>query len=358
MIEEGADSLFLTHRAFPAIRRFGHMKRLNHLPLDESEIEKNLSEFSTEKEKTTFLNTGYVTFFFRIPGLGKFLAKWYKKGTIGGAVINSIRYPTHNSKRHDLPSKYLNLDNFPGIHLISGSARSGRSSTLATMIDRINIEETFKICIIHTGNFPDCRHKRGIVEDIVIGPGMTDLKQAVELAIFSMETDCVAIDGIYGRDGLEALFFAARCGLYCYATVFGQSVETVIQNILYEWSHEDRKHILTLLSKRLNWILCQGLLPKEFGKERALAFEFMRCSKEVRTLIEIDRLSELKKAFSGDYSDGQNIPMEKSLANLYFDRYCSLKTIKNFASSEIDEDYLNKLIERGAASLGSPFFKK
>lgn len=356
MVDEGGDSLFLLHGSPPAIRIQGYIKRIGHPPLVKAEIEHHLNSNSLEIDKTTFRDTGYVTFTFEIPGIGEFFAKWYRSSTGIGAIIRQLPYEITSFTHLGLPtSTYFPLDYSQGIRLISGSARSGRSTTLASVIDIINIEEGLKICIIHTGNHPFHHHKKGLVEDIVIRPGMKDLKQTVELAIFSMEADCIAIDGIYGRDELDALFFAARCGLHCYATVFGQSVETVIQNILYEWPHEDRKYILTLLSKHLNWILCQGLLPKASGRGQALAFEFMNCTKEIKTLIEIDRLNELGKAFSGDYSDGKNIPMEKSLANLFFKREISLNAALNFAGSEVDREYLEQLICRGPSSLGRAF---
>lgn len=355
MVDEGGDSLFLIKDSPPAIRMNGRIRRIEHPPLMEAEIENLVNSIALETDKETFRDTGHVTFTYKIPGIGMFLANWYKGGKGIGAVIRRINHKILSLERLGLPPyTYFGYNHSPGIHLISGSARSGRSTTLASVIDKINSEEALKICIIHTGNHPFHYHKTGLTEDIVIKPVMMELKQAVELAIFSMEADCIAIDGIYGRDELEFLFFAARCGLHCYATVFGQSVETVIQNILYEWPNEHRKQILTILSKHLNWISCQILLPKQKKKEQVAAFELMHCNKEVKTLIEIDRLNELKKAFSGDYSD-QNIPMEKSLAYLYFQRDCLLETILKFDNSEVDTEYLKQLIYRGPASLGKAF---
>lgn len=355
MVAEGGDALLLTKDSPPSLRICGQIRRIEHPPLVKDDIEKYFSAITSDSDKITFRDTGIVTFSFEISSIGRFFARFYKSKTDLGAVLSLIPNEIWHLERLGIYSRSLNLSCSPGINLISGAARSGRSTTLAALIDKFNSEKSLKICIIHNGSQPQHFHKRSLVEEIVIRADMKDLMKAVELATFSMEADCVAIDGIYGRDELEALFFAARCGLYCYATVFGQSVEAVIQNILYEWSHEDRKHILTFLSKHLNWILCQGLLPNINERKQLLSYEFLYCTKEVKTLIEIDRLNELKKVFSGDYSDGQHIPMEKSLAYLYFKRDCSLESVLCFANHDIDQEYLIDIIKRGPRSLGTHF---
>jgi len=346
-IDEGGDALFTLENSPPVVRHHGILKRIEHPNLIGSEIETFLAEVGTVSQRETFFNTGTVTFVFEIRGVARFRGHWYKNEHRIGAIFRRILYKIPDVVKLGISIGSKGFPSDPGIHLIAGSVRSGRSTTLAALIDEINQAMPITICIIHTGMHPIHIHKKGLITDIIIGKDAKCIKEAIEFAVISSEADCIAIDGIYGRDALEALLFAARSGIYCYATVFGQSVEEVIQNILCEWPYPERKNILASLSGNLNWILCQALLPYAYGRGRVLASELLYCTQEVKTLIEIDRLDVIRKMFSADYSDGLNISMENSLQRMYKKRYISLETINHFLGAYTNEKRLKEVVMGG-----------
>lgn len=316
MLDEGGDALFLIENSPPCVRINCQIRRIEHPLLSRAEILNMFMSATFTKYQLHLFNHGYVSFTFGIKGLGPFRANWIRRlGRLSG-TFRRINYEIRSLDKIGINNTIWGFPSEPGLCLVAGSARSGRTTTLAAILDLFNIKKNFKICLIHNGTHPFYSHKKSIFEDIVVEDDAKDVKKAVEMAVYMTEADCIAIDGFYGREAFEAMLFAAQCGICCYATVYGQSVEIVIQTILNEWTPGERGNILLTLSRYLNLILCQALLNHANGKGNVLAFELLYCTKEVRTLIEIGRLSELRKVFSDDYSAGRHISMKKSLERL------------------------------------------
>ncbi|WP_286819281.1 hypothetical protein [Desulfobacter sp. UBA2225] len=345
MIDEGGDVLYLTCGSCPCIRVHGGIKRIEHPSLSSKDLEDYFNSSTFENDRISFSFSGYVCSIVEVARLGRFSVSWQgdkfdKKGL--KSIVKSIPSKIQSLLDLGINIHELNSPFLPGIYLIGGYSKSGRSTTLSSLIDNVNRNLNKKLIAIQPYSSLIHYHKKSLVETIV-PKNANEIKQITEFAISTSEANCIYIDGYYGRAALEAILFAARCGLLCFATVLGQSVEAVIQNILFEWPQSERDYILTFLAKHLNCILCQALLPS-LRNSQTLAYEFLNCSNEVRTLIEIGRIKELRKHFSDDYRIGENISLEKSVIQLYKNKYISHDTLKSFFDLNPDKKSLKIFI--------------
>ena len=246
-------------------------------------------------------------FSFAVPQLGRFRVNAFRQRGSLAAVIRVIRFGLPDPVQLGIPESVLSLaDNKKGLVLITGSAGTGKSTTLACMIDRINRSRD---CIeyIH-------RHDRAIVTQREISidtPGYLDaLRSALRES-----PDVILLGEMRDYDTISAAITAAETGVLLLSTLHTSSAANTINRILDVFLADQQKQVKIQLAQILKGVVCQQLVPSVDGGQIAV-FEIMKSTTAIQNMIREDKLHQLESAMQAGAADGM-CTMDGSLLKLY-----------------------------------------
>jgi twitching motility protein PilT len=348
MIEQKASDLHVTTGTPPQIRIDGRLVPINTPPLKPADTKRIAYSVLTEAQKHRLEEHLQIDFSFGIKGLARFRANVYtQRGSIA-AAYRLIPWEIMDFSRLGVPPVVANLCERPrGLVLVTGPTGSGKSTTLAAMIDKINREKPMHIITIEDPIEYLHPHKRCLVNQRELHADTHTFPDALR-AVLRQDPDVVLIGEMRDLETMEAALTIAETGHLTFATLHTNSAAQTINRIVDAFPSHQQSQVRAQLSFVLEGILCQALLPRQGGPGRVLAMEILVPNSAIRNLIREDKIHQIYAMMQAGQAKHGMQTFNQSLASLYLKKRISLQTAMA-ASSNPDE--LEQLISRGVGVL-------
>jgi twitching motility protein PilT len=351
---EGSD-LHITTNTPPQIRVHGHLVRLQAPDLSPSDTKQLAYSVLTDAQKKRFEETMELDFSFGIKGLARFRVNMFNQRGSVGAVYRLIPEKIRSFQELSLPPVLATLAEKPrGLVLVTGPTGSGKSTTLAAMVDKINKERHDHILTIEDPIEFVHQHQGCLVNQREVHSDTESFSNALRAALRE-DPDIVLIGEMRDLETVEAALRIAETGHLTFGTLHTNSASQTINRIIDIFPAHQQSQIRTQLSLVLEGIVCQALLPKA-GGGRVVSLEIMVPTHGIRNLIREDKVHQIYSAMQTGQEKMGMQTMNQSLATLHQKRLITVETAM-MASSNRDE--LQDLINRGVgvvagAGLGRP----
>jgi twitching motility protein PilT len=356
MVEMQGSDLHLSTNTAPQVRVHGHLQVLEGPPLTPADTKQLAYSVLTDAQKKRFEESLELDFSFGIRGLARFRCNVFNQRGAVAAVYRVIPEQIKNFQELGLPQVIATLADRPrGLVLVTGPTGSGKSTTLAAIIDKINAERRDHILTIEDPIEYLHPHKSCLVNQREVHSDTIGFAQALRAALRE-DPDVVLIGELRDLETIESALRIAETGHLTFATLHTNSAAQTINRIIDVFPAHQQGQIRTQLSLVLEGIVCQTLLPKASGTGRVVALEIMVPSPAIRNLIRDDKVHQIYSSMQAGQEKLGMQTMNQALATLYQRRLVTLETAMG-ASSHKEE--LQELINRGVgvvpgAGLGRP----
>jgi len=348
MVEQGGSDLHITTNSPPQVRVDGHLKPLNLPPMTPTETKQLAYSILTDNQKHRLEENLEIDLSFGIKGLARFRANiFHQRGAIA-AAFRQIPYEIRSFRELGLPPTIERLCEKPrGLILVTGPTGSGKSTTLAAMIDKVNRERAEHIVTIEDPVEYLHSHKRCIVNQREVHADTHGFTESLRSAL-RQDPDVVLIGEMRDLETMEAALRIAETGHLTFATLHTNSAAQTINRIIDVFPAHQQGQIRAQLSLVLEGIFCQALLPKAGGKGRTLVMEILIPNSAIRNLIREDKVHQIYGMMQAGQAKYGMQTFNQALAALYFKRMITLETALARSSYP---DELQEMINRGPAGL-------
>ncbi len=343
-MELGGSDLHIATNTPPQVRVNGELQRLQMAELTPGETKQLVYTVLTDAQKKRFEETLELDFSFGIRGLARFRCNVFNQRGAVGAVFRLIPENIRPFGELGLPQVLATLADRPrGLVLVTGPTGSGKSTTLAALIDKINAERHAHILTIEDPIEYIHQHKNCLVNQREVHSDTNSFSNALRAALRE-DPDIVLIGEMRDLETVEAALRIAETGHLTFGTLHTNSAAQTINRIIDIFPANQQSQIRTQLSLVLEGIVCQALLPRADGKGRVVSLEIMIPTPAIRNLIRDDKIHQI---YGSMQSGQEKLGMQtanQSLASLYIKRAITLEAALT-ASSLKDE--LQDMISRG-----------
>ncbi len=348
MVEMGASDLHITSGAPPQVRIDGEVKALQHPAFQSQDTKQLCYSLLTDAQKRKFEEENELDLSFGVKGLARFRGNIYlQRGAVAGA-FRMIPYKFMSFEELGLPTVVREISRKPrGLVLVTGPTGSGKSTTLASIIDAINMERHEHIITIEDPIEYIHPHKKCLVNQREVGSDTHSFKKALKY-ILRQDPDVVLLGELRDLETIEAALTIAETGHLCFATLHTNSCVQTINRIVDVFPTNQQTQVRTQLSFVLEGVLSQTLIPKAQGKGRVLALEVMVPNVAIRALIRDDKVHQIYSQMQMGQEKYGMQTLNQSLFMLYHKKLISLEDAL-LRSSEPDE--LKQMIANPAAVL-------
>jgi twitching motility protein PilT len=355
LVDLGGSDLHITTDTPPQVRVHGHLRRLDGADMSPAATKQLTYSVLTDAQKKRFEETLELDFSFGIKGLARFRCNMFNQRGAVGAVYRLIPETIRSFAELGLPAVLATLAERPrGLVLVTGPTGSGKSTTLAAMLDKINKERHDHILTIEDPIEFVHQHQSCLVNQREVHSDTQSFALALRAALRE-DPDIVLIGEMRDLETVEAALKIAETGHLTFGTLHTNSAAQTINRIIDIFPAGQQSQIRTQLSLVLEGIVCQALLPKQ-GGGRVASLEIMVPTPAIRNLIREDKVHQIYSAMQTGQEKFGMQTMNQSLATLHQRRQITLETAMS-ASSNRDE--LQEMINRGVgvvagAGLGRP----
>jgi twitching motility protein PilT len=355
-VELDGSDLHITTNTPPQVRVHGKLQRLPLPDLSASDTKQLIYSVLTDAQKKRFEETMELDFSFGIRGIARFRCNVFnQRGAVAG-VYRLIPERIRGFQELGLPPVISKLAEKPrGLVLVTGPTGSGKSTTLAAMLDKINGERNDHILTIEDPIEYIHQHKNCLVNQREVHSDTQSFGPALRAALRE-DPDIVLVGEMRDLETVEAALRIAETGHLTFATLHTNSASQTINRIIDIFPAHQQGQIRTQLSLVLEGIVCQSLLPRAGAPGRVVALEILVPTAAIRNLIREDKVHQIYSAMQTGQERVGMQTLNQALATLYFNRLISHDTAMN-ASSHKEE--LIDMINRGVgvvagAGMGRP----
>jgi twitching motility protein PilT len=339
---QGSD-LHVTTNSPPTVRVHGKLTRLEEPVMGPAETKQLSYSVLTDAQKKRFEETLELDFSFGIKGLARFRCNMFNQRGSVGAVYRLIPEEIKSFQELALPAVLATLADRPrGLVLVTGPTGSGKSTTLAAMIDKINRERYEHILTIEDPIEFVHKHKNCLVNQREVHGDTSSFSMALRAALRE-DPDVVLIGEMRDLETVESALKIAETGHLTFGTLHTNSAMQTINRIIDIFPAGQQGQIRTQLSLVLEGIVCQSLLPK-IGGGRVVALEILIPTPAIRNLIREDKIHQIYSSMQTGQEKVGMQTMNQSLATLYQRKQVTLEAVLEKSSNR---DELQDLINRG-----------
>jgi twitching motility protein PilT len=345
LVEQGGSDLHLTTQTPPQIRVHGKLQTLDLPVLGPAETKSLAYSVLTDAQKKRFEESLELDFSFGIRGLARFRCNVFNQRGATAAVYRVIPEKIKPFSELGLPAVIATLADRPrGLVLVTGPTGSGKSTTLAAMIDKINTERREHILTIEDPIEYIHQHKGCLVNQREVHSDTHGFAAALRAALRE-DPDIVLIGELRDLETIESALRIAETGHLTFATLHTNSSAQTINRIIDVFPSHQQSQIRTQLSLVLEGVVCQALLPRADGKGRIVALEILVPTPAIRNLIRDDKVHQIYSTMQTGQEKFGMQTMNQSLVTLYQKRLITLEAALTVSSAK---DELEQMISRGA----------
>ena len=343
MVQRGGSDLHISAGSPPRVRVDGVLVNTEHDMLTPDVTQKLIYSYLSSEQVAAFEKDLELDLSFGIDGLGRFRCNVFlQRGTVG-AVLRVIPYEIMSFSELGLPVQVCeSLCSLPkGLILVTGSTGSGKSTTLASMLDYINQNRSGHIVTIEDPIEFLHRNKNCLCNQREIGSDTHSFKEALRSAL-RQDPDIVMVGELRDRDTVEAALTIAETGHLTFATLHTSDAITTVNRIVDIFPSYQQSQVRTQLSFVLQAAFCQQLLPRANGRGRVLSVELLLCTAAVKALIRDDKVEQVYSIMQTGGRLGMRT-MNQSLSDLY---RAGLITYEDALQSTLDPEDLKRCFQR------------
>jgi len=344
LIDKGGSDLHITTNSPPQVRVDGKLEPMSLPALSPVETKQLCYSVLTEAQKHKFEEENELDLSFGVKGLSRFRGNVFiQRGAVAG-VFRVIPYKILTFEELGLPPIVKELAAKPrGLILVTGPTGSGKSTTLASIIDRINNDRREHIVTVEDPIEYLHPHKGCLVNQREVGADTRSFKNALKY-ILRQDPDIVLVGEMRDLETIESALTVAETGHLCFATLHTNSCVQTINRIIDVFPPYQQTQVRTQLSFVLEGVLSQTLIPRLGGSGRTLALEVMVPNPAIRNLIREDKIHQIYSQMQVGQEKFGMQTMNQSLINLVSRRIISLDDALGRSS---DPDEFKQMMSTG-----------
>ena len=316
MVDSSASDLHITSGTSPGLRVHGEIIKVKTSPLSGEDTKRLIYQILTEEQKNEFEKKLELDFSFGIKGLARFRANVFNSKGAVAAVFRIIPSIVPDFKALNLPNVMLKMcDVSNGLILVTGPTGSGKSTTLAALIDYLNQHEAGHIVTLEDPVEFVHSHKSCLVNQREIGSDSLSFSSALK-SLLRQDPDIVLVGELRDMETIEAALTIAETGHLVFGTLHTNSCVQTINRVINVFPAHQQIQVRTLLSFVLQGIVSQQLIAKSFEKGRVAAMEILVPTTGIRNLIREDKMHQVYSQMQIGQDKSGMITMNQSLKKL------------------------------------------
>ena len=351
MVDMGGSDLHITTNSPPRIRVNGELKPCEDLPaLGPADTKQLAYSILTDAQKHRFEENLELDFSFGIKNIARFRGNLFNQRGATGGVFRVIPFEIKTFDQLGLAQIVRKLCEKPrGLILVTGPTGSGKSTTLATMLNVINESRHEHMITIEDPIEFVHPHKKCLVNQREVHSDTHSFSNALRAALRE-DPDVVLIGEMRDLETIEAALRIAETGHLTFGTLHTNSASSTINRIIDVFPSHQQSQIRAQLSLVLEGIMCQSLLPRVDGKGRAMAMEILVPNAAIRNLIREDKIHQIYSSMQSGQDKFGMQTFNQSLYSLFAQRQITLETAMGRSSNP---EELQDMINRGPATGGA-----
>ena len=343
VVEQGATDLHLSANQPPHLRMDDRLTPTEHAPLSGDDVKELAYSLISPDKVERFERWKELDFAFSVEGLARFRANYFIQQGYVGAAIRMLPFRIMSFSELGLPVEVMvDLCNKPkGLVLITGATGSGKTTTLASMVDYLNTNRDFHIITIEDPIEYTHVNKRSVIDQREVGSDTQSFAQGLK-HVLRQDPDIILIGEMRDLETIETALIVAETGHLVLATLHTSDAVQTVNRIVDVFPAHQQNQVRAQLSLELLGVISQQLIPKASGRGRVLASEVLLANHAVRSLIREQKIHQLYSLIQTGQKEGMRT-MNHSLYELYLNRVISFE--EALAKSS-DPDDLKRTLNR------------
>jgi twitching motility protein PilT len=336
VVDLGGSDLHLTVGIPPSVRVHGDIKPLTEFEeMNGSEIRRMLYGILTQKQREKFENELELDTSHSVPGVGRFRVNIFLQRDSMGAVMRVIPYEIVPFESLGLPEGVIEFSKLPrGLVLVTGPTGSGKSTSLASLVDVINSTRPVHIMTVEDPIEFLHNHKTAVVNQREVGEDTHSFGGALK-HVLRQDPDVILVGEMRDLETISTALTAAETGHLVFATLHTQDAPQSVDRVIDVFPSHQQQQIRVQLASALQGVVTQQLVPKIGGKGRVVAAEVLVATAAVRNLIREGKTHQIYSAMQSGGRYGM-VTMDQSLAALVRANQISLDSALERCASEAD----------------------
>lgn len=312
-------------------------------PADTEATISGIYQLAGNRGMETLLQTGDDDFSFSLPGLSRFRVNTFKQRGSLAAVIRVVSFVLPDRNELHIPDRVMSfMECNKGLVLVTGPAGSGKSTTLACLVDAINHSRSAHIITIEDPIEFLHRHDKSVVTQRELGSDTTSYEAALRAAL-RQAPDVILLGEMRDSETIKAAITAAETGHLVISTLHTIGAANTIDRIIDSFPPAQQQQVRVQLAMSLQGVVSQQLVPSALGDGVVPAFEIMVGSSAIRNLIRESKSHQLESVIYSSAAAGM-ITMDTSLYNLAMERKITVENALHFSSNS---DQMQKRLQQG-----------
>lgn len=302
-VKNNASDLHLSANMPPMIRVDGELRKINVPPLDNKTILSLLYDIMNDKHRKNFEEFLETDFSFEIPELARFRVNVFNHDRGAGGVFRTIPSEILSLEQLNMPGVFKEICEKPrGLILVTGPTGSGKSTTLAAMIDYVNNVNHHHILTIEDPIEFVHQSKKCLVNQREVSRDTLGFSEALRSALRE-DPDIILVGELRDLETIRLALTAAETGHLVFGTLHTNSAAKTINRIIDVFPGDEKDMVRTMLSESLQAVIAQSLL-KRVGGGRVAALEIMLCNSAIKNLIREDKIAQMYSAIQTGQAQG------------------------------------------------------
>ena len=316
VLEKDASDLHITVGTSPMVRVHGDLVALDYPELTAQDTKELIYSILTQDQREQLERNWEYDFSYSLTGYARFRVNTYFQRNSVGAAFRIIPMQIKTLDELGLPQSLENLVRKPrGLVLVTGPTGSGKSTSLAALLNIVNETRSFHIITIEDPIEYLHKHKKSIVNQREVGTDTKSFATALKY-VLRQDPDVILIGEMRDMETISAALTAAETGHLVFATLHTQDAPQTIDRIIDVFPSHQQQQIRVQLAGTLQGIMCQQLLPTRDGQARVVAYECLVPTPAVRNMIREAKTHQICNAMQTGHQHGM-MTMDYCLADLY-----------------------------------------
>ena len=316
VLESGSSDLHLTVGAHPTIRLHGHLTPLEDYPvMTPQTVQKTLYAILTQKQREKFEEVLELDFAYSLPGRARFRVNMYRQRDAVGSAFRLIPYDIKRLEDLGVPPTVANFAMLPrGFVLVTGPTGSGKSTTLASIVDLANRQRRDHIMTVEDPIEFLHSHQSCLVNQREVGEDTHNFQNALK-HVLRQDPDIILVGEMRDLETIGVALTAAETGHLVFATLHTQDAAQTIDRVIDVFPPSQQQQVRVQLAGALQGVVCQQLLKTVDGKGRVVATEVLVATPAIRNLIREGKTHQIYSAMQAGAKHGM-ATMDQHLAEL------------------------------------------
>lgn len=311
-VKNKASDLHLSAGLPPMIRVHGDVRKINLPALDHAQVHAMVYDIMNDGQRKTFEETLECDFSFEIPNLARFRVNAFNQNRGAGAVFRTIPSTVLTLEQLNAPKIFKEIAQTPrGLVLVTGPTGSGKSTTLAAMVDYVNVNDYGHILTVEDPIEFVHTSKKCLINQREVGPHTHSFSNALRAALRE-DPDLILVGEMRDLETIRLALSAAETGHLVFGTLHTSSAPKTIDRVVDVFPAEEKEMVRSMLSESLRAVISQTLCKTKDGEGRVAAHEIMIGTPAIRNLIRENKVAQMYSAIQ----TGQNLGMQTLDQNL------------------------------------------